>query len=442
MNDLDVRGLFAEAVPYFQHSRNAPLICFISFQPGYVTHIGKGRRGVSAGTDLSRLNVTEVVELPEPISFRDIRDELDGHVYRHIDQRLRSGGLLPPASFSALVDALSELAPDLASTLQSYSRSRAQRISSLPERARDNLAEQKESVAIAMSIAGIDKRQLADWQPPADMDASTSYLDGLDAFRAREDAMVIADLRRMPGFDQVREMTHGSAVFENDFSRLTVTIANHLPLEEQLGVDLIYFNETFQSFVMVQYKAMEQVEGASEAVFRFPSAQLDIEISRMDDHLNHIRHATGNGTRTDYRFFENPFFLKFCPRLNFNPDDTGLVKGMYIPLDYWRLCATDEELVGPRGGRALTYSNVGRHLNNTEFVQVVSKGWIGTNAAQSALLIPLIREVIQTGRAVTLAVKIDKRPPDGEGESSLEEWMNAEGTRADESVQIRLNESF
>jgi len=33
-------------------------------------------------------------------------------------------------------------------------------------------------------------------------------------------------------------------------------MANKLPLEEQTGADLIYYNETFSSFVMVQYKAM------------------------------------------------------------------------------------------------------------------------------------------------------------------------------------------
>ena len=38
--------------------------------------------------------------------------------------------------------------------------------------------------------------------------------------------------------------------------RLTVIMANRLPLEQQTGADLIYFNEAYRSLVMVQYKAM------------------------------------------------------------------------------------------------------------------------------------------------------------------------------------------
>ena len=37
-----------------------------------------------------------------------------------------------------------------------------------------------------------------------------------------------------------------------------------------------------------------------------------------------------------YRLSENPFFLKFCPRVVFNPDDKGLFKGIYLPLDLWK----------------------------------------------------------------------------------------------------------
>jgi len=36
-----------------------------------------------------------------------------------------------------------------------------------------------------------------------------------------------------------------------------IILANRMRLEEQTGADLIYFNATFRSFVMVQYKAME-----------------------------------------------------------------------------------------------------------------------------------------------------------------------------------------
>jgi len=50
-------------------------------------------------------------------------------------------------------------------------------------------------------------------------------------------------------------------------------------LEEVLGVDLIYFNEHYPSFVMVQYKAMDGEN--DEEHFRLPNKQLDIEVARI-----------------------------------------------------------------------------------------------------------------------------------------------------------------
>ena len=57
--------------------------------------------------------------------------------------------------------------------------------------------------------------------------------------------MLLADFSTVPGFGDIGEGTHcGSKVFqsaENPSVRLTVIMANRLPLEQQTGADLIYF---------------------------------------------------------------------------------------------------------------------------------------------------------------------------------------------------------
>jgi hypothetical protein len=83
---------------------------------------------------------------------------------------------------------------------------------------------------------------------------------------------------------------------------------------------------------MVQYKTMEK-EG-DKFVFRLPNLQFTEEISRMDSIIQSLKSTNGNGFIHDYRFNENPFFVKICPRLEFDPDNVGLSSGMYIPLDY------------------------------------------------------------------------------------------------------------
>ena len=219
--------------------------------------------------------------------------------------------------------------------------------------------------------------------------------------------MVVGDLMKVPGFELLRAIPYGAAVFEGDGVRLTVVLANHLPLEQQLGADLIYYNETFNAFVIVQYKAMERTDDGP--VFRLPDEQLAAELDRMEAALTALKTCPPNVERRGFRLLDNPFYLKLCPRVGFNPDDIGLVPGMYLPFDYWRLIEADPSLVGPRGGRQITFENVGRYLDNTRFVDLVGKAWIGTTIEQSAVLRAVIREVMRSGRVLALAVKTETK---------------------------------
>ena len=49
----------------------------------------------------------------------------------------------------------------------------------------------------------------------------------------------------------------------------------------------------------------------------------------------------------------------------------------------------------------------GAHFDNTAFAHLVASGWIGTTASQTAVLDAVIREILATGRTVTIAVKRD-----------------------------------
>ena len=106
-----------------------------------------------------------------------------------------------------------------------------------------------------------------------------------------------------------------------------------------------------------------------------------------------------------FRFTDNPFFLKFCPRVVFDPDDTGLFNGIYLPLDLWKRADGAGRFTGERGGKVLTYRNVGRRINNTEFASLVGGSWLGTSIEQSDLLVELIRQVLATGKTVTIAIQ-------------------------------------
>jgi len=277
---------------------------------------------------------------------------------------------------------------------------------SFKPRAKENLAFQKETLGIALEISGISKDELLAWHPTNS--DNQSFLDGLPGAQVREDTMLLADFVNVPGFETISDATHyGSKVFtkENDPTvRLTVIMANRHPLEKQTGADLIYFNEAYRSFIMVQYKAMEK--GKNEAEFRWQNGdQFVQEIERMDTLLTELNKVQSGSDPNGYRFSENPFFLKFCPRVVFNPDDTGLFKGIYLPLDLWKRADKTGKFKGQKGGNVLTFSNVGRYINNSEFVGFVSGSWIGTSIEQSQILSSWIKDIIHLGKNITFAIK-------------------------------------
>jgi len=397
---------FGEPVPEFQHSRTTSLVCFV-VNAGKLTHIGLGRRGVRAGTGLSRLNIDRTEELAVPLSVRKLLNRLPKRNTASVRKRLRSGGLLTDKGFQAVIDAVRLLSPQASTLLERFSKARSERIRQLSAKARGNLAQQKEALLTALSVAGLSRDPVQEWTPSAE--APASFLDGLPSVRLREDPMVVNDLQNLPGFEVIKTYPHGAAVFESEETseRLTVILANRLPLEEQTGADLIYFNATYQSFVMVQYKAMEREDrrdGPAEAVFR-PDAQLNDEITRMDAVLDALKACSPDTNIGGFRLAENPFFLKLCPRLVFNPDSVGLVPGMYLPLDYWKLLQNDPGIKGPKGGLRITYDNAKRHFDNTSFITVASKAWVGTTPSQSHVLQEVIRETLETGKAVLIAIK-------------------------------------
>ena len=130
----------------------------------------------------------------------------------------------------------------------------------------------------------------------------------------------------------------------------------------------------------------------------------------METVLEELRKVPSGHDPDGYRFTDNPFFLKYCPRVVFNPDDKGLFKGIYLPLDLWKRADAAGRFKGKRGGKVLTYENVGRRINNSEFVMLVAGSWVGTSIEQSAVLRDRIRTVLETGKTVTIAIRHSVEP--------------------------------
>jgi hypothetical protein len=393
---------FSEPVGDFVHARTAPLICFVVLDGQHITHIASGRRGLRAGTGLRRLNVVEAQRLNVPIPISNVVAQLDSRTRARAAGVFQSGGLFTPKAFESAIDAVSAASEEARPLLQRFSRLRRELIGRLSAPTRRVLGEQKEAVLSALAFAGIDRREIHEWSPPSEGQPA-SFLDGLPNAVMREDAMIVNDLVTVPGMDLVRTTAYTGAVFEGRGKRLTVILANRLPLEQLTGTDLIYFNETHRSFVMVQYKAMNQESGA--AAFRLPDDGLTLEIERMQAMSAQLHAIQPAASKENFRLNPEAFYIKLCARSQFNPDDIKLFPGMYFSLSQWLCVAEDPSLLGPRGGRVVTYETAGRYMDNDLFIKLVAQAWIGTHAEQSELLAVAIRATLESGRAVALAIE-------------------------------------
>lgn len=418
-NLFDGSKSFAEPVPYI--SGGSPLIVFISSSDGMISHVASGKLGMSAGTGLRKLNITDIQGLLRPLSFEEITENAPATVRYHLKHFFTNGGIMSPQSFKGVIESLSIL--DSASTymLNRFSESRRLAIDALPEESIVPLAAQKEAVSTALHISGIKRELLLDWSPIQN-EKPKSFLEGLPSVYLREDAMISNDHNQIPGMDKIKNYGGSIAHFENKKVRLDIILTNRTVLEKQTGTDLIYYNSTYRSFVMVQYKAMEKTSESLSPVFRLPNALLQDEIARMEDLLKKITATDDLTNRNCYRLNENPFYIKICPRIILNPDEIKLTPGMYFSLDHWKFLETDSDLTGPRGGRAISYFNVGRYLDNTHFTNLVQGSWIGTTPKQSEMLEEIVASSLREGKAVMIAIKSEKTREEIEDEEEYYQY--------------------
>ena len=296
----------SEPVPYFRHSKSHPLICFAGFEDGAITHVARGRAGLRAGRRLLRLHLEDLTALSTSVRHDAALERIPRRFKAHVGKRLESGGLLPPRSFDAFVKSVRELLPESNALLERFSEERRQAIGRLSETVRRSLAYQKETLATALTLAGLDRKEIGDWNPSAGLGEVRSFIDGLQQARLREGQMLLNDYQNFPGFDLVRTMQYGAAQFSANGVRLTVVMANRHPLEQQTGADLIYRNETFGSFVIVQYKAMEDEFGGAK--FRLPNERLAKELSRMEELAAELQKCEPDSRLCGFRLTPNPFF--------------------------------------------------------------------------------------------------------------------------------------
>jgi hypothetical protein len=156
--------------------------------------------------------------------------------------------------------------------------------------------------------------------------------------------------------------------------RLVIYNANNNHLEDVTGVDLMYYNATDRSFVMVQYKDFTVEDEESKKVIK-PDARLYDQIRRMREVDDQCKPSLDP---MDIRLHPKPCFLKLCDPEDVGGDSVDMLKGMYLAREHFEAVLESPAARGPRGGRVINKMTPPRHFDNDTFTTLLRYGWIGS----------------------------------------------------------------
>lgn len=381
-------------------------VCGLLFEPNFITYWALARRGKQVATSKTRVQFTQVVTTR--VSISAIEEKLGPQVRNHM-VRARSGvgGRVPSGTWLGLKRALRQLDPNSLAALERLEALRDQSREKITRPGFEIVAEQRDAVGIALdafdSTGELRRETLKGWAAPQ-TSTLPSFLDGLAGIRTIEDQLIARDVSTFPGKQAVRPTVLG-AVFGLADQKLEVFNVNRTAIENALGVDLLYWNESFDAWTLIQYKAMEPAGSvdAKEAVYR-PDAAFDDAMTKMDafktrwpDDWQPPKHAT------QYRLCGDGFYFKLCSRVQLEVLSEALLPGMYLPRQFIRAALESSTTQGPQGGRFITFENTGRHINNTVFAGLVKDGWIGTRGVSSSAITELVREALKADRSLVVA---------------------------------------
>lgn len=245
--------------------------------------------------------------------------------------------------------------------------------------------EAKDAVQLAAQLAEIELPPDAFVSPPLETDDETLLQTIVNAGYEQdlEEELLPLDLQRFDGKLVGKQRAASLAVFTDKWNqrKLVVMSVNKKPIELELGVDLLYWDQVHDSFTFIQYKRLEKVNARSKSGGTEWAYLRRNEIAKQLKLMPSGRESPGKAA--DWRAFGTPFWFKFVRGDAGSVLDGKTLKGMYVPADWLRLAMEEDTFKsGPKGGFRVTYENT-KYLNRTAFTQLVSRGFVGTAEARS-----------------------------------------------------------
>lgn len=366
---------------------------------GLITSLG------GAGDIDTAVRVTDVERLHQPLSTAAILERLSARSRTSATSVLTGAGTLAPVAGVELLNAASAINDEVRHILAILRPKVGTQSRTLGSIDQQGIEEQRDAVALGLEIAGLDSRDLV---PSAELQTEAApFLNAIpaDATGTSEASIIRTDSRAFADWIPSEATIHDVVTFRDPRQarrQVTVMYADKERAEQVLGTDLIYYRTERPGYVVVQYKRMRHYHRDTKARWRYrPDEQMEKEIQRMRS----LVVSPIAKDADEWRLTPDPFFFKLVPDLRARPPEHRLSEGIYLPLGYLEVL-----LMSPTLGKTIGYHNAGRWLTNTQFIELMISGFIGSTGMLTDDLTKLIAESLQANRGA-IVVRDDSRTP-------------------------------
>lgn len=265
-------------------------------------------------------------------------------------------------------------------------------------------------LALLQTLCGILKKTRTN-------DNTAPFLRGYIDLTIREDPMVNHDSQVFGDWSKVGQYAQGAVEFEKENQKITIMNVNRQPLEKTLGVDLLIYHHTYESYIFIQYKRMTKENDIY--VYRPAGSSYISELKRMKNFKKELNTDSVNSIK-NYRLNNELFYFKLCPARIENLNSTKMVSGMYIPLELWEVLLNNNSTSGPKGGKLMSFKNIGRYFNNSQFINLSQNGWIGSKVDNANMITNIIMNSINSDNSLIIAKYETAIEEDSENENENE----------------------
>ncbi|MBE2202469.1 MAG: hypothetical protein IAE79_27910 [Anaerolinea sp.] len=384
-------------------------VFLLSIDNDELNFVGLGYLGKRVATAKNLVRFSNLFEVAPPIPLQTIESRMKTRLrHQFVRSSSGAGGKIPEVTWDEMLDVIQAINVKTGLEIRRLIELLNTDLENFDLAGAAIVAQERDATNLVLRLADFDQKHIVDWTQQTQDQTETlpPFLVGLNEnIDILEDSMISHDLQVFGEWEKIAQHQVGAVIFKKQHETLTIMNVNRHPVEKNLGVDLFYYHHDYHSYVMVQYKRMQQEKGGP--VYRpLLDKSYQAEIARMQEFSRILAELEDKSfTLQGYRLRPQLFFFKLCPVKVFDPTSADMVKGMYMPLDYWEMLMQSPDVIGPKEGTQVSFYNAGRYFTNSQFINLVQEGWIGSRLVDKDIISDVIKESIEGKKSVILAAK-------------------------------------